>query len=914
MKSRSLVFLASFFLIFGGLLSTALASSPTQLSTDGKRAFDDLVRCLNSNGSLDVFYLIDESASLKNTDSENKRAEILKSSLIQLSSLREGLKVEYAVGFFSDGYKTWKKWSKVDPNSIESAAVDLERKVRESNKGQSTNWQLGIENAAAELSSQKKKSNACQALIWLTDGGLDLSTGAPGAKPVQANPKNIEAFNSLCNNISNSLRQAKVTVLGVLLKSQSDLAKQPADVKSNMDQAMALLLPIVEGTGAINLGTQQKISCGRYPIPANYAAGALLIAEDPVALAFQFLKVGAYTAGGTLGELSGGNPANFLIEEGIARFRIITTSASWKLTSPQGKLIQNGADATVIQSAGATQITVAVKPSMYGKWIFAFEDNASSELVLFSGLDLKLDAGELIAGVGGKVSGEVVSEFSGQPVNLKSYSSAKVSVEEVLANGTTNPDRIAVLTGNTFKLEDFTVSPNQGQIELRVTLRVSTKSGIALAPVSVSRILDVRLPNNYPSLENSPIAFDTPMSGSKGSAEGTAIFKGPKSGSGKVCIVDSPSGFNDVVDRSATYKWSKPAGLDSAGCLILSQEETKRVDFTIGNSVPADALVQAELPVIYYSDTELGKQFTLNAPIEFQTLSPKKGEGLIRALLIFLGIAFPLALIYLLTWLTTKIALGRNVQRASWPIKIDSLKGIQSTDGAALIPKAEDYKYIPDKPDARRYSEAIGDLRAKVSKLVFPPPWFEMQAREGARIITMVATPGGMRSRFDSGSIAPIPGNIDSVWAIEILDKDLLALGANTSITGNLVIYKRNNLANKNQFMDRFMKVSTTPGVWNQIVALVPKVQEQTRTNQKELSSGKQKKVKQNKNSADISNQVIAPTTPPPPGSGGSFPPPPPGSGGSFPPPPPGSGGSFPPPPPGSGGSFPPPPPGGNRV
>ena len=272
------------------LVGNSQAGSSTELSTVGKRAFDDLARCLNSKDALDVFYLIDESASLKDTDSENKRAEILKSSLIQLSTLREGLKVQYSVGFFGDKYKTWKNWSTVDPKTIESAATDLERKVSESNKGQSTNWQLGVESAATELSNQRKKSNACQALIWLTDGGLDLSTGAPGEKPVQANQKNIEAFQSLCNNTSNSLRQAKVTVLGVLLKNEKDLARQSGDRRENMEQAMDLLLPIVEGAGSINLGTAEQQTCGQIPIPANYAAGALLEAEDPIALAFQFLK------------------------------------------------------------------------------------------------------------------------------------------------------------------------------------------------------------------------------------------------------------------------------------------------------------------------------------------------------------------------------------------------------------------------------------------------------------------------------------------------------------------------------------------------------------------------------------------------------------------------------------------------
>ena len=180
-------FLAVLFVASSSILpaSANFNYSVNDLSSDGKRAFDDLARCLNSNDKLDVFYLIDESASLKDTDGSNKRAEILKSSLVQLSSLREDLEVNYAVGFFSDNYKTWKAWSKIDSKSAQAAADKLEQKVKTSNTGLSTDWKKGIENAARELAAQRQKTNACQVLIWLTDGGLDLSTRAAGSEPVQ---------------------------------------------------------------------------------------------------------------------------------------------------------------------------------------------------------------------------------------------------------------------------------------------------------------------------------------------------------------------------------------------------------------------------------------------------------------------------------------------------------------------------------------------------------------------------------------------------------------------------------------------------------------------------------------------------------------------------------------------------------
>ena len=719
---RALSITLTLFLVttIGFLPSVQVANAEataSSLSAQGKRAFEDLTRCLNSNNNLDVFYLIDESASLKDTDKGNTRADILKSSLIQLSTLKEGLNVNYAVGFFGDKYSTWKPWTKINSKNAENAANSLKEKVIESVHGAKTDWRLGVENASRELASQRQKSSGCQVLSWLTDGGLDLTTSQPGNQSVQSIPQNIDAFNSLCDKYADALRQAKVTVLGVLLKNESDLASRTPEQRKNMEQAMSLLLPIIEGSGPINLGTPSNKACGKNPIPANYASGALLIAQDPVALAFQFLKVGSYTAGGTHGEISGGNPGSFLIENGIARFRIITTSPNWQLKNPQGAIVSAGGKIEVTESSGATQITVPVDSSMYGKWSFSYKEGSSNELILFSGLDLKLDEGELIAGQPGKVSGQVVSEFAGQPINLSAYSSANISIQEVLGNGEKSPARAASFgSQNKFELSDFAVSPDQGQVELRVTLQVITKSGIALAPVSVARILEVRLPSNYISLDNSPIVLSN-LDGHKGKAEGVAQFTGPKSGGGKICLNETPIITSDVVHREDTYVWEKPTNLDEKGCLKLGQGEKGSIKFSVSNEVSEDAFVKAEAPIVYYSDQDPEKQFTLRAPIEFHSTIKGVGAGWIKIILILLGILLPLSLIYLMTWLTTKIALGKNVQRASWPVVVDSLKGIQSTNGSSITPKPEDYVYIPDQKDTRSFTDSVGTLKAKVSKL-----------------------------------------------------------------------------------------------------------------------------------------------------------------------------------------------------
>ena len=886
-----------FLLVLTTILSAPNSKATSELSSTGQRAFEDLARCLNSKVSLDVFYLIDESGSLKQTDSENKRASILGESLRELGSLKDGLEVNYAVGFFGDKYSTWQPWKLVTPGNIERAAKELEREVVTRNNGQATDWLLGVESAGEELRKQRAKSRGCQVLIWLTDGAIDTSLASYSEE---------NALNELCETTFNSLRQSRVTVLGVLLKSEKDLNRLDPPEREWVEIGMSYMYPLVEGRGDVGLPPAvQSTSCGENPLPANYAAGALLVADNPISLAYQFLRLSSLLSGGTQGQLSSGNPGKFLIESGVARFRIITTSESWTLINPQGKSYNENSKIDVATSAGATQVTVPVRPELFGEWKFKYESDSTNELILFSGLSLELDEGELVAGRSGNISGTVVSEFGNRIIDLGVYGSTQVTVQEVSGSGAAGPLRVAtVVDQNAFSLSEFTPTPDQGQVEIRVVLNVKTKSGLALSPVSIAKNLIVRLPSNYPSLINSPVRF-TPIKGASGEGVGEIQFLGPKQGEGKVCL-GTPRVVSDSVNRADEYRWATTEELRN-GCIDLGQSERIGIELVVSNGVPANAEVIADLPVTYFSDSE-GEEFTLNAQLEIPT-ETTPGGWLVAAFLVILGFMLPMLAIYLMTLFTTKIALGQSIQRAQWSVRVDSLKGIVGSDGAQLIPAAEDFKFLPDKNDSSSYTDPIGAMRARVSKLVFPSPWFELTAQEGTRVVTMVAGPVRALKRFRSGRIAPIRGNIDNIWALSLLETDLRNLGAGTSIPAQLTIFKRNNLANRNQFMERFLQVTTTAGIW-------PQIQSLSRHLTVEVEAVSSRKSKSRKMRESVLGGVEES------GSLGSLPPTPAGSNTN--PPVPDSraafgptntqsqseGNAFPPPPPGSGGGLPPKPPG----
>ena len=195
-------------ILSAGTLSAIVISTPAANaipSIDG--AFEDLGRCLQSQGKnkiLDVFYLIDESGSLKKTYPGNARADILSSSLQQLASFRSDVTVNYSVAFFAQSYGVWQPWRTVNKGGIVPESGRLNAEVRKRNQGKNTDWLQGINGAIDELNAQHERTNGCSTLIWLTDGGIDLSQVE----------KTKEAVDQLCGNRFDVLRKNGVTVLG----------------------------------------------------------------------------------------------------------------------------------------------------------------------------------------------------------------------------------------------------------------------------------------------------------------------------------------------------------------------------------------------------------------------------------------------------------------------------------------------------------------------------------------------------------------------------------------------------------------------------------------------------------------------------------------------------------------------------
>ena len=805
---------------------SALSSIPTSMpaasaidSIDG--AFEDLSRCLQSQGKakvLDVFYLIDESGSLQDTDPDGVRADILSSSLQQLAAFRNDVTVNYSVGFFAHEYGVWKSWRAVNRGGIVPEAARLNAEVRERNRGKHTDWLKGINGAIDELNAQHERTNGCSTLIWLTDGGIQLST------PEQT----TDAIKQLCTNRFDVLRKNGVTVLGILLKNDVFLSTLSAEQQEIQAEYMALMEPLVTGQGVLTDGTELK--CGIFPVPKNYRQGALFIASDPKDLAYEFLKLPPRIEG--CAAVKNFGKGEFEIEPGISEFQIVTTASNWSLTDPKSKVLSaTSRDIRVFETAGAAQIKVGTNNSGRGAWKFS-GNGGETNLYLCSGLDIRIDPGtEFISGKSGILSGKVVSQSTGRPADLTKYDSDHPITVELITGGKSGAKKEAEQSDPaSFLLQKFTPGTDSAEAEVRITLYLKTKRGTSLAPVSISQKIDVRLLSNYPTLKSEPIELSDLVS-ELVPATGDVDFKGPERADGKVCIDTSakPIVIKDSKSRADSYKIST-AGVDAEGCMPIRQGEESTLKLTVSNSVTADSdEVILGVPITYYSDAEPGKNFTLNAQVNFK--SDPAGDPLLWiVLLTILGIGLPLGLIYLLLWWATRIAYGRQLQRAEYPVAITTEGRITNRDGGAIVTHGDNYQGRPQQDDVRVLQDGGATLSAKLPKTVLAEPWYEIKAPEGSRVISVgnIAPRVKNKKRFASGKLAPIVGDLGKIWYILIADTALKNSEKGSLIDAKLVIFNRRDLTNLNQHRDSLAKVSSKPNLGKEVEALISAVKAET--------------------------------------------------------------------------------------
>lgn len=824
---------AALLAMFSSVLAIGASASITPkivnsaITATANAAFTDLTACLTSGKAkaLDVFYLVDNSRSLLRTDANGVRFSVIENSISQLGDFADsGVAVRYSVGTFSTGARSVIPWTAIQDSGQASAEGN---RASERLKGQqllnTTDWEAGLRFAYSEL----QQSENCRAIIWFTDGAIN---------PDGTDPSKFASLDNLCHasvsegDLSSTgeygllakFKQEQITVFAVLLEDPS------ADASDRY--FASYLQALVEGSGDLvpysstNQGpTSGKLVCADLgadgkALPGE-SNGALLRAEDPVALAYQFLKLESQFVGGSASQLS--ETGAFTIGAGTVGFRIVSLESSWSLTGPEESgfsLNSSNADdsdlISIQRNSGVLSIDVPITSAeQLGSWSFE-SDSPMSDLFVFSGLTLQLDRDRESAIVGGRdnsLTGKVAREqrYSSVPVDLSVYQSKALTLEII------NQGQLIPVQGTVTQVDDdgqFRIEGFQPPTDLgpELTLRLTLDIGEPFQPIRAEFTLNVIDASAFPSVTNAVVKLSN-LVGPEGAATGVLVVSGPASGEpGTFCIASEAQRTDDPakvgpesIDRLSQFTWSFTGpGLQDGGantCFLIPAGETVEIGVSVTNPVQANSRVISIREVV--SSTDPSTLFSETVTFEFESETQQNDLITILAIiaLLLLGLLLPLALLYLFNKIATKFNWSSEVVRADFEVVVSDgfprmqlVDGIGQTIGAISLAPDTFKGTTPLGKVARADLGAFGQLRAVVPLFPLKSSWFEWEAPKGSRVISMPESSFTSGKRFQDGYRAEVSGEVSQIWGLVVQDSQIGGR-ANGPWKATLVVFAKRN-------------------------------------------------------------------------------------------------------------------------
>jgi len=853
-----------------GLISFSSAVSQAAVLTPAaEAAFGDVSRCLTSgkDKKLDVFYLIDSSGSLTRTDPHNKRKEILQSSIKQLGGFsREGIQTNVAVFMFATGIEKIQDWTAIDsPDEASRISQEVAGFINNDRAAGTTDWKEGLEKAYKELDF---RGDSCKMLVWFTDGGINPTD-------TDTLVDTFESLSSLCRpgineqslgqgefGLISKFRKAGIPIFGVLYANLDTLADNQVELEK---WRMSFMQPLVEGRGQVASvsipgldlvgGTLECAEVnGQGVAPIGQANGAFLNAEDPVALAYQFLKLQAQITGGSSNAAS---LSGYSVPRGTAKYTLLLDSSDWVLTGPEGSgfsaspsnLPQN---VRVSGSNGVNAITVvtAGDASLIGDWGLDPKKGTQVDLFVYSGLTIVLDrdkTSKVLSDFDNTLTGRVVrtAEFQGVPIELFSYENRTFELT-YLSNGVrVDVSGVTVDYENhgEFTIEPFNPDGSQEQIELFIKLSL----GDSFADVESQFTLQVQDKNALAKPAADTLLLSN-LVGPDGIASGEFVIEGPNtSASSRFCfkgvgrIEDTQTGV-EKIERLHEFQFSidnKP--LSGQGiCFDVEQNEILPLKLEVTNPTQADSSVVA---ILSTTSTAPDSGSAIETPIRISFKSETASNQTVAIgaiiLLLILGLLIPMLVLALINFLTTRFLPIEGVVRTSFSVIVQpglTAKIVDSATNTSVAIDSKDFKFVSPQGASRSYETGTGAATARVPVFPLSSTWYEWKAPSGGRLLSAFSAASKSTKDIRAGRAVEISPNMGENWVLMFPEEQLLKPSSD-SISGELIVFA--NSGRISDYQAKIAAIVNQPGLRQKIVNLSKSVSEQkTKTEGKPTGLG----------------------------------------------------------------------------
>ena len=794
-------------LLFAGAL-VGLGDTPAVAETPAQSGSQRFAACLNAGRSGDLLVLMDESASLRvatdlpASDPDDVRVPATQMMLQRLASSADQAGIDLSVSLASFGTRYDAMGGEWTPLTNASLPGVLERveAFRDKDRAQGTDYWLGLDGARSAFVERQAGQDRCQAIVFFSDGALDIQPGPEDGQEVQPRPyapqnklssredkaaATAAAAESLCRpgGLADQIRTSGIVTLGV------GLSVDRPDTTFDLMRGIA--------TGA--RGGQ---SCGEQLTPTP---GEFTKADSIDAMIFALTEV--LGAGQTQempvcqGEVCAEGAHSLVLDATVSQVDVIGTAevdgAAVSVMAPDGTrsdLARGASDAAPLGIPGvqgtyrwlsdrtvSLNLTAEGSSVWTGQWQIAFVDPKASSAGKQSRTSISV-RGDLVPRW---VPSDAAPVRVGTPLvgSLQITNGRGESIEPASILGSVLLDAAWVdpqaaeaplVTGLTKERlgEQITIDPTaEGAHILWLKLDVttapatladgSTVPGTALAPVAVDVPIPVLAPLGYPEV-GARVDFGKITGEVKGSGE--LAVAGPGCvwlDTASVKVDAAPESVNGVQVSSPASSRESCQRLEDGAKGVLSLQLTADDGGNGGlNGTLAVALVPLE---------EGGEVRSATVAFGADLSKPLNTGNFVLALItaLLMGPLIPIGLLYLYKYLFASKIPARSLQPLVIPVTLKN--GRVERDGAPLALTRDDERELASIPAGGTRSLTVGGYALKTTIGASPmgPGHVVVEGPAGT-----VGASDVERAPFGKARQARLPLDVHNHWAVVVQPGD----------------------------------------------------------------------------------------------------------------------------------------------
>lgn len=806
--------------------TTPAGKGGAPVTPSGDPAIDDLVGCVQGSRQLLVLFLIDESASLKATDPDDRRVDAARGALDSLIALSSSTgssspKVDVSLAAFSNEYRTVQDWTPAGPDTAGELNDSLDE-FADFNRGIDTDFVNALTAGRDALADQAAVITngggeaPCRAIMLFTDGGYDLAvrtsakdqerlgTTKPYAPGVELTSKEqvekAEALGrqALCDpgGVADQLRGDDITLLTVALSG---------------DVARRSQLPLA----AASAGKADDYPCGTQPGKGEKARpqGAYLPAEDIDVLITQFSGIGTRLAGGSLvpgssqvkicdeGTCDDGT-RTFTLDATLRRAQIVALppagGAAVTIEAPDGTKaevtkagtskvgeVEIRARAIAGRGFAIDLIRPATADAWAGEWKTAIADPDQAGDAAILQVYVFSDIGVVFKQVPVLERG-TEREFQVQLKLPKGVKAADVIDQVEATVRLRNPITGAV---SEVPLEGSGAGPYKGTyatpadtttnvLDATAEAKITTTADSALVSQSAPEEVLVRRPKG--SIQFVPGSVQMPSLTGEGSTTGELLVLGGDAPGcvwfGKAAVPNPPEGAGPLAVTLADGKALPGEG----NCLKVAKGESVTLEVEVTPAGRGSGTVAGTLTV-FEKVEGAQKASTTEVPFRFDMARgvDQARRLLLSLLLLVAGLGLPLVVLIIINAIGARFQDLDAVRGAAVPVRVVG-SSISRSDGAyarVFALRAEDFGPLPESTSVRRFTFGGVEFRAIGSRSPF-----------GSTIALAAPEGGAEKLKGGAGSRVELDPGLAGSW-IFLLDSNRTRAAGRGEVVGLLLAF-----------------------------------------------------------------------------------------------------------------------------